>query len=99
MVNADIRMKTGFKIFIAMCFSMISLFSQNLFGQISNASKSGVYLTYSDYKLNKLSYTSDCKNEKQIIKLNEFLDEPFITIKHKNEKIKLQKSSIYGIIE
>ncbi len=60
--------------------------------------KSGVYLTYSDYTKNKLSYEADCKKEKQTIKLNEFLNESFITVKKKKEKIKLQKDSIYGIL-
>lgn len=65
---------------------------------IGQNSKSGIYKTFTDYNNNKLSYEIDCKSEKHIIRLNEFLNESYITIKHKNEKIKVQKDSIYGIL-
>ena len=63
----------------------------------SNVDKSGVYLTYKDYKQNKLSYEADCKFEKQSIKLHEFLNKPYITVNHKKEKVELKKDSIYAI--
>ena len=60
--------------------------------------KSGVYKTFADYNNGKLAYGIDCKIEKHIIKLNEFFNKSYITIKHKEEKIKLQKDSIYGVL-
>jgi hypothetical protein len=65
---------------------------------IAQNKQSGVYLTYSDYNNNKLTYSINCKTEKHIIRLNEFLNQSFITVKHKEQKIKLQKDSIYGIL-
>lgn len=60
--------------------------------------KSGIYKTFSDYNNNKISYEIDCKIEKYTIKLNDFFNESYITIKHKEEKIRLQKDSIYGVL-
>lgn len=60
--------------------------------------KSGVYLTFNDYLNNKLSYEINCKTEKHTIRLNEFLNQPHITVIHNDKKIKLQKDSIYGFI-
>ncbi len=68
------------------------------FNGMSQNQKSGVYKTYADYNNNKLTYEIDCKTEKHVIKLNEFLNESWITVKHKGEKIKLQKDSIYGVL-
>jgi hypothetical protein len=58
---------------------------------------SGVYISYKDYQNSKLSYMIDCKSEKHEIYLNEFFNQPYIVVKYKGEKIKLQKDSIYGI--
>lgn len=60
--------------------------------------KSGVYKTFSDYSNNKLAYEIDCKTEKHTINFNEFLNKSYITVKHNDEKIKLQKDSIYGVL-
>jgi hypothetical protein len=68
------------------------------FSIIGQNSKSGIYKTFTDYNNNKLIYEIDCKTEKHRIRLNEFLNESYITIKHKDKKIKLQKDSIYGIL-
>jgi hypothetical protein len=76
--------------FISLLFIAINGIAQN--------PKSGVYRTYIDYNSTKLSYEVDCKTEKHSIRLNEFLNESWITVKHKGEKIKLQKDSIYGIL-
>ncbi len=65
---------------------------------ISQNPKSGIYKTYADYNNNKLAYEIDCKTEKHVIRLNEFLNESWITVKHKGEKIKLQKDSIYAVL-
>ena len=73
----------------------MTLFALNGFAQNT---KSGVYKTFEDYNNNKLSYEIDCKTEKHAIRLNEFLNESHITIKHNGEKIKLQKDSIYGVL-
>jgi len=56
-------------------------------------------MTFSDYQNNKLSFKTDCKTEKRRFKLNEFFNQRFITVKYKEEKIKLLKDSIYGILD
>lgn len=76
------------KIFVLMLFALHTIAQD----------KSGVYITYSDYVNQKLSYEIDCKTEKHVIKLHDFLNQSFITVNHKGEKIKLQKDSIYGIL-
>ena len=60
--------------------------------------KSGVYLSFNDYLNNKLSYEINCKTEKHTIRLNDFLNQSYITVIHHDKKIKLQKDSIYGFI-
>ena len=76
----------------------LSLFAVIVLSAMGQNEKSGVYLTFNDYLNNKLSYEIDCKTEKHTIKLNEFLNKPYITIIHKGEKYQLQKDSIYGFI-
>ena len=78
-------MKTFFFLLIT-----ISAFAQN--------EKSGVYLTFNDYQNNKLSYEINCATEKHTIRLNEFLDKPYIIVIHNGQKFKLVKDSIYGFI-
>ena len=58
--------------------------------------KSGVYLTFSDYANNKLSYEINCKTEKHKIRMNEFLNKSYITVIHNGLKHQLDKDSIYG---
>lgn len=59
---------------------------------------SGVYISFEDYQNNKLSYKTDCKSEKHAVNINETFNQRYITIKYNEEKIKLQKDSIYGIV-
>ena len=73
----------------------LTLFALNA---IAQNPKSGVYKTFADYNNNVLSYEVDWKTEKHTIRLNEFLMESHITIKHNGEKIKLKKDSIYGVL-
>jgi hypothetical protein len=91
-------MKTKFIIFLLVVISALSITAQNSnLNAVNQTSKSGVYLTYSDFKNNKLTYEVDCKKETNAIKLHEFLNKSFITVKYKGNKIDLQKDSIYGI--
>lgn len=83
-------MKNYFTAIVFMVLAVINVRAQN--------PKSGIYKTFSDYNNNIMSYEIDCKTEKHTIRLNEFINESHITIKHNGEKIKLQKDSIYGIL-
>lgn len=71
------------------------LIAFNAFGQNE---KSGVYLTFNDYLNNKLAYEINCATEKHTIRLNEFLNKPYIIVIHDGKKFKLAKDSIYGFI-
>lgn len=74
---------------------LLLLVAATTFGQNE---KSGVYLTFNDYLNNKLSYEINCKTEKHTIRLNEFLNQPHITVIHNKQKIKLNKDSIFGFV-
>lgn len=78
---------------IKIIFLMLSALNGN-----AQNSQSGVYMTFSDYQNNKLLYENDCKKEKHSIKLNDFFDKSYITVKHEDKRINLQKDSIYGIL-
>ena len=71
------------------------LLALNVMGQ---SDKSGVFLNFNDYVNNELSYGINCKTEKHKIKLNEFLNKSYITVIHNDQKIKLDKDSIYGAV-
>jgi hypothetical protein len=58
----------------------------------------GVYITFSDYLNKKLSYKINCKTEKETFRLNESINESYITLLYNKQKIKLYKDSIYGFI-
>lgn len=60
------------------------------------AQNSGVYLNGADFRNGKLTYEIDCSTEKHKIKLNEFLDKPFITVVHSGQSYKLIKDEIFG---
>jgi hypothetical protein len=56
----------------------------------------GVYKTLQDFQNKKLSFISICHQEKKNIKLNDFFDRPFITVRHNGKKERLRKSDLYG---
>ena len=72
---------------LTLCLTGVEVFSQ----------KSGLYLSYSDYKKDSLSYKSDC-NEKHKIKLTGAFSNGKIIVIHEGEKLKLKKKSIYGVL-
>jgi hypothetical protein len=78
--------------------SFFSLTCGIMFPILINAQNnlSGIYRTQLDFENRKLSYSTDAKNEKNKIRFNEFLDKPFITIKHNGEKIILFKDEIFA---
>lgn len=61
-----------------------------------NAQNSGVYISADDFKNGTLTYGIDCAKEKHKIKLNEFLNKPYITVIHDGKSHKLQKNEIFG---
>ncbi|MDP3433366.1 MAG: hypothetical protein Q8T04_10430 [Bacteroidota bacterium] len=60
------------------------------------AQKSGVYKTFADYASGKMEYGIDCATEKHKIRLNEFLDEDFITVVHEGKPYNLKKAETWG---
>lgn len=58
--------------------------------------ESGVYFTPQDFKNGKLEYAINCKTEKHKIKLNDFLDKPYITVIHEGKRYEHQKKDIFG---
>lgn len=71
-----------------------------VFGSITSSvaqqDSSGVYLSASDFKNGKLAYAINCKTQKHKIKLNEFLNKPYITVVHEGKSINLDKKNIFG---
>lgn len=57
---------------------------------------SGIYLTQRDFENGKLSYSTTEETEKNKIRFNEFIEKPFINIKHNGERIILFKDDIYA---
>jgi len=56
----------------------------------------GIYLTETDYKANKLSYVLSINDR---IELHEFLDGKNVSLTYQGKKVKLAKSEIYGYHE
>ena len=77
----------------ALIFALFAFISFNLFSQEIH---SGVFVSPQDYKENKLSYGNPCGKGNKI-KFNEFLDKPYITIKHQGAEVKLKKDSVFAI--
>ena len=67
----------------------------NVFGY-SQEQASGIYLTQLDFENRKLSYSTADESETNKIRFNEFIEKPFINIKHNGEKIILFKDDIYA---
>ncbi len=75
-------------IFVVSVFSVIS--------SISNAQKSGVFISFADYNNLKMEYGIDCAKEKHKINLHNFLGKDHITVVHEGKKYDLKKSEIFG---
>ena len=59
--------------------------------------KSGVYMSFADYKTNKLNLEVDYTKEKHKIKINEFLNKSEIDVIHQDKKYTFKKKEVYGI--
>jgi hypothetical protein len=59
--------------------------------------KSGVYLSFADFKLHKLHLEVDYTKEKHKIKVHDFINKSDIDVVHQNKKYKFVKKEIYGI--
>jgi hypothetical protein len=57
---------------------------------------SGVYLTATDFSNKKLSYAKHCDYEKNNLYFNHFANAPNLTVYQGTEKIKIQKTEVYG---
>lgn len=76
----------------------MSLALTGLFGMYANAQRnqSGIYLNYTDFNNNRLSYASNTASDKNKIRFHEFSGKDFITVNHNGEKKKLFKDEIYA---
>jgi hypothetical protein len=61
--------------------------------------KTGIFLTASDFKQNKLTLETDCGSSKLKIKLNDFLNKPYIEVVQQRQVKRYQKSEIFGFKE
>lgn len=61
-----------------------------------NAQTCGVYMNASDFRNGKLAYTNDCSAKKHKIKLNDFLEKPYIEVNYHGEPRLLMKNEIFG---
>lgn len=59
--------------------------------------KSGVYMSFADYKANKLNLEVDYKNEKHKITVHDFINKSDIDVVHMDKKYTFKKKEIYGI--
>ena len=66
-----------------------------LFGY-SQKKASGIYLTQLDFENARLTYSTENEHEKNRIRFNEFIEKPFINIRHNGEKSILFKDDIYA---
>lgn len=66
-------------------------------GSIAQAQRSGIYLTYSDFQKDSLSYGVECGKEKHHIRLEGFFGGKYMTIFHGKEKVRLKKDGVYGV--
>ena len=69
--------------------------ASGLFGYSQNRA-SGIYLTQQDFENRNLSYSTEEDNKNNKIRFNEFIERPFINIRHKGEKVILFKDEIYA---
>lgn len=61
-----------------------------------SAQKSGVFKSYTNYKIGKMEYGIDCSKEKHQIKLNDFWGKDYITVVHEGKSYNLKKNEIWG---
>jgi hypothetical protein len=61
--------------------------------------QSGIYMTWENYLNGKLSCTQDCDSPLGKIKLNHFFSGNYVEVYKGEEKIKLQKDSIFGYLD
>jgi hypothetical protein len=59
--------------------------------------RSGVYLTGEDFIHGKMALESNPTVEVHQIKLNEFFNKPYITVRHHGETHRYQKKEIFGV--
>ncbi len=57
---------------------------------------SGIYFSAQDFVNHKLSYAINCNSEKHRIRLNDFFNKPFITVKHLDSSYRLYKNKVFG---
>ena len=69
--------------------------SITLFAITANC-QSGVYLSLEDFEQNKLTYATNATSDRIKIRFNEFIEKPFIIVKHNGQKIHVFKDEIYA---
>jgi hypothetical protein len=75
--------------------ALTCIMAWGIFGY-SQERTSGIYLTQEDFENRKLSYSNTDDNQDNKIRFNEFIEKPFINIRHKGEKIIVFKDDIYA---
>ncbi len=78
--------------FISLLFGFLSA---NLFAQKAER-VIGIYKSASDFTFGKLSYLMNCDSKKNIIRLDNLFNKPYITIQQNNSSYKILKKTLYG---
>ncbi|QMW00329.1 hypothetical protein [Spirosoma foliorum] len=58
---------------------------------------SGIYQSSADFEQGKLTLPADCQQEKSKVRMNDFLNSPFLTVIHQGKKYVFPKDSIFGL--
>jgi len=78
---------------IAFTIALLSLINSSAFSQ---SDSSGVYKTFDDYKLKRLTYAIDCRTESHKIKSDQFNHKDVIRVIHNDSLFTIPKSEIFG---
>ena len=91
-----ITMKTNIIAWIGCLLLDIGVKAQPSTEYYNARQSSGIYLSSTDYEQGKLTLPADCQQEKSKVRMNDFLDKPYLTVIHQGKKYTFTKDSIFG---
>ena len=74
-------------------FALLLVISGRSYAQ---SDSTGIYLTSKDFAQRRLSYASSCDDQQHAVKLGSLFNQTIVTVNYKNEKLKLNKSELFG---
>ena len=90
-------MKTKIIALISCLFLVTSVNAQTIPVNDKVPQHSGIYLNSADYQQSKLTLSINCQQEKSRVRMNDFLDRPYLTVIHQGKKYTFSKDSIFGL--